>query len=215
MKLIKTFRKNIWANYLVLFTRLLIGFAFIPSGLTKLYGKPFTLLPKTDPVGYFFDAMFSTGIYWNFLGFCQLSAAFLLMTQKYANLGALLFLSIVMNILFITYGVGFENTTIIAFLMLLAVTGLLLWDYQKFALNVEDFANGKSVKIDNDLISKKWNTYGFLIFIFLTLLCSLPYIIDIHRFSVFYVLAPLIVVSASFIYLLFNDFREFKRNKKI
>ena len=215
MKLIKTFRKNIWANYFVLFTRLLMGFAFIPSGLIKLYGKPFSLLPKTDPVGYFFDAMYHTGIYWNFLGICQLLAAFLLMSQKYANLGAVLFLGIIVNIVLITYGVGFGNTTIISFLMLLAVTGLLLWDYQKFALLFEDFAYNKNVQIDNDLISKKWNTYGFSIFTFFTLWCSLPYIIkDIHRFSVFYVLVPFIIVSTSFIYILYTDFPQFKSNKK-
>lgn len=215
MKLIIKLRKNIWVNYFVLFTRLLIGFAFIPSGLIKLYGKPFTLLPKTDPIGYFFDAMYNTGIYWNFLGLCQLFAAFLLMTQKYANIGAGLFLGIIVNIVLITYGIGFGNTTIIAFLMLLADIGLLLWDYQKYALLFEDFSNSKNVKIVSDLISKKWNIYGFSIFTFLTLWCSLPYIIkDFQRFIIFYILVPFIVVSASFIYVLYKDFRQFKSKKK-
>jgi hypothetical protein len=215
MKLVLKLRENIWANYFVIFTRLLIGFAFIPSGLIKLYGKPFTSLPKTDPVGYFFDAMYNTGVYWNFLGFCQLLAAFLLMTQKYANIGAGLFLGIIVNIVLITYGIGFGNTTIIAFLMLLAVTGLLLWDYQKYALLFEDFSNCKNVKIASDLISKKWNIYGFSIFIFLTLWCSLPYIIkDFQRFIIFYILVPFIVVSTSFIYMLYKDFRQFKSKEK-
>lgn len=215
MKLIIKLRKNIWVNYFVLFTRLLIGFAFIPSGLIKLYGKPFTSLPKTSPIGYFFDAMYNTGIYWNFLGFCQLLAAFLLMTQKYANLGAGLFLGIIVNIVMITYGIGFGNTTIIAFLMLLAVTGLLLWDYQKFELLFEDYNNSKNVKIVSDLISKKWNIYGFSIFTFLSLWCSLPYIIkDFQRFIIFYFLVPFIIVSISFIYMLYKDFRQFKSKEK-
>lgn len=214
MKLVLKLRENIWANYFVIFTRLLIGFAFIPSGLIKLYGKPFTLLPKTDPVGYFFDALYNTGIYWNFLGFCQLLAAFLLMSQKYANIGAGLFLGIIVNIVLITYGIGFGNTTIIAILMLLAVTGLLLWDYQKYVLLFEDFTNNKNVKIVSDLISTKWNIYGFSIFTFLTLWCSLPFIVkDLHRFIIFYVLIPFIGVSASFIYLLYIDFRHYKRKK--
>ena len=215
MKLIIKLRKNIWVNYFVLFTRLLIGFAFIPSGLIKLYGKPFTSLPKTSPIGYFFDAMYNTGIYWNFLGFCQLLAAFLLMTQKYANLGAGLFLGIIVNIVMITYGIGFGNTTIIAFLMLLAVTGLLLWDYQKFELLFEDYNNSKNVKIVSDLISKKWNIYGFSIFTFLSLWCSLPYIIkDFQRFIIFYFLVPFIIVSISFIYMMYKDFRQFKSKEK-
>jgi hypothetical protein len=216
MKLVLKCRENIWVNYFVIFTRLLIGFAFIPSGLVKLYGKPFTLLPKTDPIGYFFDALYNTGIYWNFLGFCQLLAAFLLMTQKYANLGAVLFLGIIINIVFITYGIGFGNTTFIAILMLLAVTGLLLWDCQKYALLFEDFTHSKNVKIVRDLISKKWNIYGFSIFTFLTLWCSLPYIIkDFQRFIIFYFLVPFIVVSTSFFYVLYKDFRQFKSKRNI
>jgi hypothetical protein len=215
MKLVLKLRENIWANYFVIFTRLLIGFAFIPSGLIKLYGKPFTLLPKTDPVGYFFDALYNTGIYWNFLGFCQLVAAFLLMSQKYANIGAGLFLGIIVNIVLITYGIGFGNTTIIAILMLLAVAGLLLWDYQKYALLFEDFTNSKNVKIESDLISKKWNIYGFSIFVFLTLWCSFSYIIkDFPKFVIFYFLVPFIIVGISFIYMLYKDFRQFKRKGK-
>ena len=215
MKLVLKLRESLLANYFVIFTRLLIGFAFIPSGLIKLYGKPFTLLPRTNPVGYFFDAMYNTGVYWNFLGFCQLLAAFLLMTQKYANIGAGLFLGIIVNIVLITYGIGFGNTTIIAFLMLFAVAILLLWDYQKYALLFEDFTSSKNVIIVNDLISKIWNIYGFLLFVFFVLWCSLPYIIkDFQKFVFFYILVPFIVVSTSLIYMLYKDFRQFKAKFK-
>ncbi|WP_246067749.1 hypothetical protein [Changchengzhania lutea] len=49
--------------------------AFIPSGLTKLSGNRFTLLDVNNPVGFFFEALYSTGFYWKFLGLSQLLAA--------------------------------------------------------------------------------------------------------------------------------------------
>lgn len=99
---INRLRQNKWMNYYILFTRFLIGFAFIPSGLSKLVGDRFTTIPTTEPIGYFFEGFYQTGLYWNFLGLCQVTAAFLLITQRYATIGALLFLGIITNIVVIT-----------------------------------------------------------------------------------------------------------------
>lgn len=38
-----------------------LGFAFIVSGMRKLPGVLFTILPTTDPVGHYFDAMHQPG----------------------------------------------------------------------------------------------------------------------------------------------------------
>ncbi|MHA0035587.1 hypothetical protein [Deinococcus sp. PESE-13] len=35
-------------------TRVLLWLAFVPSGMVKLLGQPFTVLPRTDPVGAYF-----------------------------------------------------------------------------------------------------------------------------------------------------------------
>ncbi len=92
---------------LVIWTRYLIGFAFIPSGLKKLVGERFTQIPVSNPIGFFFEALYQSGIYWNFLGFIQVLAAFLLMTQRF-------------------------GTVYITFLLVVASTGLLLWDFPKW-----------------------------------------------------------------------------------
>jgi hypothetical protein len=38
--------------------RVLLALAFVPSGLVKIMGEPFTTLPISDPVGYFFCRLF-------------------------------------------------------------------------------------------------------------------------------------------------------------
>ena len=125
-------RSNKTLSMLVIWTRFLIGFAFIPSGVPKLFGHRFTVLPVSNPVGFFFEALYQSGIYWNFLGLAQLAAAFLLMTQRYATIGNLLFLPIIINVFLITYSMHFTGTVFITALMLLASFCLLLWDYSKW-----------------------------------------------------------------------------------
>lgn len=112
-------------------TRLLLALAFIPSGLKKFLGLRFTTLGIDNPVGFFFEALFRTGIYWNFLGLMQLLAAVLLLIPRTSFLGAVLFLPIVLNILVIVIAMNFAGTPVIVGLMLIANIYLLIWDYTK------------------------------------------------------------------------------------
>jgi uncharacterized membrane protein YphA (DoxX/SURF4 family) len=113
------------------FTRILLALAFVPSGLKKLLGERFTLLGTDNPVGFFFEALYQAGWYWNFLGFMQLLVALLIVIPRTAFLGALMYLPIIINILVIVVAMHFRGTPIIAGLMLLANLYLLFWDYKK------------------------------------------------------------------------------------
>jgi hypothetical protein len=112
-------------------TRILLAIGFIPPSLTKIQGERFTSIPVSDPVGYFFEAMYRTGMYWNFIGWAQLVGAVLLLHPRTATLGALLFFPIILNIFVITVSLKFTGTWLIAGLMLLACTYLLCWDYHR------------------------------------------------------------------------------------
>lgn len=164
--IITKFRKNLKINYLVIILRYLIGYAFIPSGMIKLMGMRFTFIPVTNPIGYFFDALYQSGIYWEFLGFCQLIAAFFLLTQRFAAIGALLFFAIISNVFLITLGINFGNTRYIAGLLWLASLFLLIWDYQKF---LPLFKTSKRVFVENhgiEISFLKWEYLGIFLFIF-------------------------------------------------
>ncbi|SHE69746.1 DoxX family membrane protein [Chryseobacterium sp. OV279] len=124
-------RTNTRNQWIIIHLRYLVGFAFFPSGLTKLLGNRFTVLSIDTPIGYFFEAMYQTGFYWNFLGLSQIVAGILLMTQRFALLGALLFLAILTNIWIITISLSFTGTWVITSLMMMAVIVLLIWDHHK------------------------------------------------------------------------------------
>jgi uncharacterized membrane protein YphA (DoxX/SURF4 family) len=135
MSFIESAHQKIYRNKLFVlftwFTRILLSFAFVPSGLKKLLGERFTILGVDNPVGFFFEALYQSGWYWNFLGFMQLLVAILLLIPKTTFLAALMYLPIIINILVIVISMHFRGTPIIASLMLLANIYLLFWDYKK------------------------------------------------------------------------------------
>lgn len=112
-------------------TRVLLFIAFLPSGLKKVMGERFTLIPIENPIGFFFEALYRTGFYWNFLGLMQLIAGILLLIPRTSFFGALLYLPIIINIFIIVSSMHFKGTPIVAGLMLLANIYLLFWDYDK------------------------------------------------------------------------------------
>jgi hypothetical protein len=71
MKLIDTLKKLLFFKLTVIYARYLIGFAFVFASIVKIKSMRFTSIPPTEPVGYFFEAMYQTGFYWNFLGWGQ------------------------------------------------------------------------------------------------------------------------------------------------
>ena len=62
--------------------RVLLWLAFVPSGLEKLLGIPFTTLPRTDPVGAYLGALYDTGWYYNAIGAAQLLAGIAAVSRR-------------------------------------------------------------------------------------------------------------------------------------
>ncbi len=125
-------RRSAFLYRFALFTRVLLAAGFIPTGLVKLLGHRFTIIPVENPIGAFFEAMYQTGLYWNFLGLCQIVAGILLLIPRWAHLGAALFLPIIVNIFIITVSLPFGGTPLVTGPMVLAVTFLCVWDYHRF-----------------------------------------------------------------------------------
>lgn len=153
-------------SLMVWLTRYLLAFAFIPSGMKKVLGQRFTSIGADNPIGYFFEALFRTGMYWNFLGWGQLIAAILMMTQLFSTLGNLIFFFIVSNIFIITVSMHFTGTWLIALLMLFASTCLLLWDANRLQYII---VRKGILEIRQDVklpeASKIWQISGILLFV--------------------------------------------------
>lgn len=112
-------------------TRVLLAIGFIPPSIKKILNLPFTVLPDSNSVGHYFDALYHTGYYYQFIGWGQIVAALLLLFPRTAHLGALMFFPIILNITVLTNSVDFAGTKYITALMLLACTYLLAWEYDR------------------------------------------------------------------------------------
>ena len=117
---------------LAIISRLLLAMAFIPTGMVKVLGHRFTTMPITTEVGFFFEAMYRSGWYWNFIGWGQVIAGVLLLIPRTNTLGAMLFLPIIANVTALTWSIGFNGTIYITALMLLANLFLVCWDYDRW-----------------------------------------------------------------------------------
>lgn len=134
-KIIDFLKKQLLVKLFVIYLRYLIGFAFVFASIIKIQGERFTHIPPTEPVGYFFEAMYQTGFYWIFLGWAQFISGALLMSQRFSTIGALIFLPIITNVCLITHSVNFgSGTPTITTLMLLGTIFLVLWDYKKWII---------------------------------------------------------------------------------
>lgn len=133
-------KNRIWTQIFAIYTRYLIGGTFVFASLIKIKGLRFTSESGAEhPIHsawHFFETLYQSGVYWKFIGFGQLVAGFLLMTQRYAKLGALVNFPIILNIFIITLSYDFAYTPVVTGLMLLANLFLLVWDWNTFQILV-------------------------------------------------------------------------------
>ena len=156
------------AQIFIIYTRYLIGGAFVFSSIIKIKGKRFTTYSQEDaPLGsamHFFEVLYQTGGYWQFIGWAQLLAGFLLMTQRYAKLGALVNFPILLNVFVITISMNFGGTPLITGLMLAANLMLLIWHWGelKSLINLPYTPEPKDQEENKPL----WAITGVLLFSF-------------------------------------------------
>jgi hypothetical protein len=112
--------------------RVLLSVGFLAPGLNKLLGDRFVSVVTDDAVGQFFEALYQTGLYWRFLGAGQVLAACLILSDRTAAAGSLLFFGITLNVFVITMSLPFGDTAIVAGLMLLASIYLVLWYFPRW-----------------------------------------------------------------------------------
>lgn len=120
-----------WTQLFTAFVRVLIGLAFIPPSIPKILHQPFTVMPDSNPVGAYFNALYNTGYYYEFIGWSQLTAAILLLIPRTSHIGAMLFFPIIVNIAVLTNAVGFIGTWLVTILMALAGLYLVAWEYDR------------------------------------------------------------------------------------
>jgi uncharacterized membrane protein YphA (DoxX/SURF4 family) len=121
-------RRRRWLHLAVANTRILIAFAFLPAGLKKVTGQPFTDAGNSGAFHDFLHAFHATGLFYGLVGAVQLTAAALLVSQYFALLGAVIALPVLAAILAFCWSTGVVPTAIVVTLMTLATLALIAWD---------------------------------------------------------------------------------------
>jgi hypothetical protein len=214
---ISYFKKNTTLQVFTILLRYLIGAAFVFASIVKIHGLRFTSDSGAgSPINsawHFFETMYASGLYWKFIGWGQLLAGLILMTQRWSTIGAIIFLPIIANIFIITISYEFAGTPIITFLMLLANLYLLIWDWNKLKLL---FSNHSFEFRDDNPPFSKLNTWTFLgiFYFFLVLIMRFgsDYLFKLGGFNPFFFMIVCFVVGVLIgLILIVFELRRIKR----
>lgn len=128
IKTYRIFRLFYW------FLKVSLGLGFIISGIRKLPGVKFTQIPISDPIGLFFEGMYQTGFYWNFVGYYQIFTGILLMLPLLNRLSPILIFPVTINIWLVSLSLHMRGTPVITTLMVLGNIFLILWHFRSYQL---------------------------------------------------------------------------------
>ncbi len=163
-------KQKTFLQIFTIYLRYLIGGTFIiaafgmgkVSGTSNLINSMDHPIQDLQPIQQFFRVMTDSGLYWKFIGWTQIIAGALLMTQRFARLGALIFFGLILNIFIITVSYDFSGTPLVTGLMLLATTWLLMWDLRSLQVLVRDDVTLYQVPLKL-MDSSYWMWLGMLI----------------------------------------------------
>lgn len=126
LKRLRFFRIIYW------FLKISLGLTFILSGLRKMPDVKFTQLQIDNPVGLFFEGMYTTGYYWNFIGYYQIVVGLLLMTHWFRKLTPMLIFPVTVNIFLVSIALHMTGTPVITSFMVLGNLYLLFWHLKDY-----------------------------------------------------------------------------------
>lgn len=200
--LIVCVRRRRWPHLCVVILRIFLAFAFVPAGLKKVLYQPFTDPQNTGPFHEFLHAFYATGAFYQFVGALQLTAALLLLSQRFAAAGTLIFTPILAVILVFCWSTEVYPTAVAVTLMFVAAVGLLVWDIAKWRGLIWSQDEERVIRIAHEpaLIDLKlWAGCGLLVTALYLLTCLAegevyrPRGVELDR-AVFYVF-PLMLLS--------------------
>jgi hypothetical protein len=191
-----------------IYLRYLIGAGFVIaafgmgkfSGQELLISAPGQSIEKLEPLQQFFKVMATSGLYWNFIGITQVIAGGLLMTQRFAKLGAVIFFPLILNIFVITISYNFKGTPVVTGLMLLATIFLLMWDLDslQFIFRTARSDNFFKSSVLSVMIHPLWTATGVIMLIMIITMALLKVSVLVHFVSAF-----VIGLLAFLIYIIF------------
>ena len=169
-------RQQYWANLCVVQLRLLLGFAFIPAGLKKILGQPFTDSANVGPFHEFLHAFRATGFFYQFVGALQLAAALLFLSQRFALAGAALALPLLTAILVFCWSTAVYPTAVVVSFMFLSTLALLVWELPRWGAVLTSARQPETARTPTGAPlydTSLWQTCGFVIVMLYSAACAM------------------------------------------
>jgi uncharacterized membrane protein YphA (DoxX/SURF4 family) len=129
---LEIFKKKKVLKFFYWCIRIGMGITFILSGTKKLPGVKFTALPLDNPVGSFFNAMYETGFYWNFIGYFQILIGLFIFFNRFVVISSLFMMPVTINIFLVSIALNMRGTPIVTTAMVLGNLFLLLWHFKNY-----------------------------------------------------------------------------------
>ncbi len=126
------------SKWLVTTTRVLLGFILFGAGMSKLYENH--AFPGIIGPVWLEDelAQYGLGLFARFVAFSQVIAGGLLLTQRFATLGAILSFPMLVCILMVTISLQWQGTPYVNAIFITMNTYLLIYDYHKLKFIISD-----------------------------------------------------------------------------
>lgn len=203
-------KQKLLPQIFIIYTRYLIGGAFVFASLIKIKGHRFTTdsgaLNPINSSWHLFETLYQSGLYWKFLGMGQLIAGLFLMTQRFSKLGALINLPIILNVFVITLSYYFAFTPVITGMMLFANLVLIAWEWNELKIIFNLKPNfDEAFRMEKDVI---WQIIGVLLFSF-----TFTYRLLVNQYDIvfWFLICFLLGITG----LIIGLYREKKRKKAL
>lgn len=137
------------SQWLVTATRLLLGFILFGAGMSKLYENH--AFPGIIGPVWLEDelAKYGLALFARFVAFSQVIAGGLLITQRFATLGAILSFPMLLCILMVTISLEWQGTPYVNAIFIAMNAYLLVYDYHKLKFIISDKSvDFKTVKLE-------------------------------------------------------------------
>ncbi len=209
-RVVESLRTRAAAARFVALLRIALGFALLPSGLKKVLGEPFTDPANHGPFHDFLHAFYATGFFYTFVGLSQLVTALLLMTQRFASLGAALLTPIITVILVLCWSTGVYPTASVVSAMFLGTLLLLCWDLEKWRVLLRPDPQREPWSVivppHESAASRRWEVCGLGVYLLYLVSCLAtggvyrPRALEWHH-PAFYVLPALLLLPVTTYFL--------------
>lgn len=117
--------------------RFWLGLIFLTSGLAKLTHNTF---PNTMGPPFLEEELttYGLGMYARFIAFSQVTIGFLLVSKRFATLGAVMAMPMLVNILVVVISLKWQGTPYVVFFFLFCNSLLLIYDFHKLKFILSD-----------------------------------------------------------------------------